>query len=412
MPLPALLRSFWTRLLDAAGMGARFSGGGAAAAALIASDGRLLSLSSPAGRLFAEAGRAKTLPDLFLGEDRADVETCVRSKATSRVEARARRPGGAAGHFEVMIERRADGRAVALLIDRTAEKRDAHRLRQEIDRARAEAAEGAAMLADLSHEMKTPLNAVIGFAETIERQTFGPVGHGNYAQYAEHIRMAGRHLLDLVNAALDLSKIEADRFALKRVAADPASIAKECAAIMKHAAEEAGLTLVADIAADLPESLLDPRAVKQILINLLSNAVKFTSDGYITLTARRDEDEIVFVVKDDGVGMSVEALQKIGSRYTRAHESGVRGQGGAGLGLALALSLAELHGGRVTLTSAPGEGLSAEVRLPIRPAPAPAKGVVRAMIAAARSDEKDAVLLATELDRIKARRARPKADAA
>lgn len=413
MRLSSALLGVGTRLADLL-VGPRFSGAGGAAVALIAADGRIVDLSAPAARMFAEAGKAKSLCDLFMADDREAVDYAVRSKAVSRIEARARRPGGAAGHFEIALERRPDGRTAALLIDRTQDKRDARRLGQEIDRARAEAAEGAAMLADLSHEMRTPLNAVIGFAETIERQTFGPVGHDNYAQYAEHIRMAGRHLLDLVNVVLDLSKIEADRFALHRVAADPTALASECAAIMRHQADEAGLKLTIDIAADLPESFLDPRAVKQILLNLLSNAVKFTSDGEISLTARRDEDDIVFTVKDDGVGMSAEALAKIGARFTSAHGSGVRGQGGAGLGLALAISLAELHGGRVNLSSAPGEGLTAEVRLPIGATPAPAKGAVRSVLAAARKDEQDdAPSTVTQLDRIKAyRRAKPKADAA
>jgi len=419
MSLSASFDVLRRRLIDLLGGGAAFGGVGAAAVALIRPDGRIINLSAPAARMFAEAEKAKSLDTLFLPDDRAAVEKAVRSKAIGRVEARARRPGGIISNFEILLERRPDGRAVALLLDRTTDKRDLRRLGQEIDRARAEAADGAAMLADLSHEMRTPLNAVIGFAETIERQTFGPVGHENYAQYAEHIRMAGRHLLDLVNTVLDLSKIDADRFALTRVAVDPALIARECAAIMTHQAEEAGLTLNVDIATDLPECALDPKAVRQILLNLLSNAVKFTPEGDIKLTVRREDDSILFTVKDDGVGMSSETLSKIGARFTAAHGSGVRGQGGAGLGLSLAISLAELHGGRVDLASAPGEGLVASVRLPIIDSNAPAKGAVRAILASARSEPDteeaapDAGAAVTQLDRIMAfRKARIRVDAA
>lgn len=397
-------------------VGARFAGGGGAAVALIETNGRILRLSDPAARMFAEAGKARSLAELFMPSERDAVDRAVRSKAACRIMARARRPGGAAADFEIAFERRPDGRTAALLVDRTEERRETRVLEQEIDRSRDAAAEGAAMLADLSHEMRTPLNAVIGFAETIERQTFGPVGHENYAQYAEHIRMAGRHLLDLVNVVLDLSKIEADRYALNRVAADPAAIARECAAIMRHQAEAAGLDLCADIADDLPESYLDPRAVRQILLNLLSNAVKFTPEGEVRLTAHRDGDAIVFVVKDDGIGMSQESLSKIGARFTSAHGSGVRGQGGAGLGLTLAMSLAEMHGGRIRLSTAPGEGLTAEVRLPIVAAPSPAKGEMRAVLDHIADDvakSPQGPVAATELDRIKAaRRARFNADAA
>lgn len=414
MLLAAALQSLKNRLLDAAGAGARFSGGAGVSVALIRADGALLDLSAPAARMFAGAREAGALADLFLPEDREAVGRAVRSKAVNRLEARARRPGGAIVHVEMILERRADGRAVALLLDRTREKEEAAARAREAVRVDLETQDGAAMLADLSHEMRTPLNAVIGFAETIERETFGPVGHRNYAQYAEHIRMAGRHLLDLVNAVLDLTKIGADRFALRRVAADPAAIAREAAAIVRHQAEEAGLRLVVEIADDLPESFLDPRAAKQILINLLSNAVKFTSDGEVSLVARRDGDDIVFIVRDDGVGMNAEALSKIGARFTSAHGAGVRGQGGAGLGLSLAIGLAELHGGGIDLESAPGEGMTALVRLPIAETQAPAKGALRARIVAAREASPGAeTATVTQLDRIAAaRRARPKADAA
>lgn len=404
------------RLIDILGGGAAFHGVGGAAVALVAADGKILKVSESARRMFADIDKADRLPELFMPDERDAIERVMLSSAQSQIEARARRPGGAVGNFEILFERRPDDRLVALLTDRTAEKRDQRRLSQEIDRARADAAENSVMLADLSHEMRTPLNAVIGFAETIERQTFGPVGHDNYTQYAEHIRMAGRHLLDLVNTVLDLSKIDADRFSLNRIAADPATIAREAAALMRHQAEEAGLRLVVNIAPGIPESFIDPRAVRQILLNLLSNAVKFTADGEIALSLICDDDEIVFTVKDDGVGMSAEALKAIGSRFTSAHGSGVRGQGGAGLGLSLAIGLAELHGGRVDLQSAPGEGLTATVRLPVHADRAPAKGAVRAILSAAHKEDAAAdadASMVTQLDRIKAyRRAKPRVDAA
>jgi cell cycle sensor histidine kinase DivJ len=410
MRLAAALARLRQRLFDAAGAGARFSGGGGVAVALLAVDGRILDLSESAARLFAEAGAAPTLAGLFLAEDRPAVEQAVRSKAVVRLEARARRPGGATALIELRLERRPDGRAVALLIDRTSEDAERRRAADQARAARAEAAEAATMLADLSHEMRTPLNAVIGFAETIERQTFGPVGHPNYAQYAEHIRLAGRHLLDLVETALDLSRIESDRRRLQRVATDPAALARECASIIRLAAEAAGLSLVVDAPDGLPPCALDPKAVRQILLNLLGNAVKFTSDGEVGLAVRRDGEAIVFTVWDDGVGMSAEALKKIGARFTSAQGAGVRGQGGAGLGLALAFGLAELHGGRIDLSSAPGEGLRADVRLPIAGDDA-AKGAVRAQLAAigARADPGESP--PSQLDRIQSRLRRARAAA-
>lgn len=242
---------------------------------------------------------------------------------------------------------------------------DLERLRLEVAAAKAEARAARERLADLSHEMRTPLNAVIGFSGAMGAEVFGPLGHARYYEYAEHIRASGSHLLDLVNSILDLSRIEADRFDLKREAVNVGSIALECAAMVRMSAEAAGLRLDARIEDGMPESFLDPRAVRQILINLLANAVKFTSDGAITLDAARRGDAIEIVVKDTGVGMSAEELAKIGARFTAAQGAGVRGAKGAGLGLALAFALAELHGGALRLDSAPGEGLTATLILPL-----------------------------------------------
>jgi cell cycle sensor histidine kinase DivJ len=406
--LSATLSQLRIRLVDALRGGAVFAGGGETCVVLIDSGGRLVDASGPLAGLFADAPKALSLPDLFLPDERAAVDRAVRSKAVSRVEARGRRKDGVAGSFELTFQRRSDGRTAVLIIDRSDDERDSARLSREIERARANARDGADMLADLSHEMRTPLNAVIGFAETIERQTFGPIGHENYAQYAEHIRASGRHLLDLVNSVIDLAKIDAERFTLNRTKVDPAALARECAGIMRHAIEDAGLTLDLDIAGDLPESWLDAQAVRQILLNLLSNAVKFTSDGAVRLSARCDGGELVFVISDDGVGMSAENLARIGERFTAAQGAGVRGQGGAGIGLSLAMSLAELHGGGLSLASAPGEGLKAEVRLPVAAAQVPAKGAVRAQLAKARAADRAATAsgetVLTQLERIEAYR--------
>lgn len=384
--------------------GPSFRGSAAAAVAVVARDGSILRLGPGAAGLFADAGRAARFAELFHSDDQPAVAAAVAAAAPRRLEARLRRPGGGEGLAELLFERRDDDFWTVLMIARRPAP-------AAIDDTRA--AGSAAMLADLSHEMRTPLNAVIGFAETIERQTFGPIGHPNYAQYAEHIRMAGRHLLDLVNVVLDLSRVEADRYKLTRVDLDPGAVARECAGMMSQSAEAAGLGLRLEIADGLPSCRLDARALRQILINLLSNAIKFTSDGEISLSVAARDGEIVFVVKDDGVGMSAEALDKIGQRFTSAQGAGVRGQGGSGLGLSLAMSLAELHGGAIDLASAPGEGLRAEVRLPVGEKPAVSRGVVTAAFAAQPDKARAAPepLQLTELDRIKARR-RPESQAA
>lgn len=316
--------------------------------------------------------RASALWDAFLPEERARIEEALLHAETAAIEVRARRcVDGEIGAFELTFERRADGLIAVLMIDRTAHVEEVTRLRQEVARARAEARDGVRALGDLSHEMRTPLNAVIGFADAMTEETFGPLGHGKYEEYAEHIRASGRHLLDLVSAILDLARIEADRFSLSRAMVEPGKVALSCAEMLRLSAEQAGLRLTTRIEPDLPVCWMDPRALRQILINLLGNAIKFTSDGEIVLAVERDDDAIVFTVDDNGVGMSAAELERIGARFTSAQIDGVRGAGGAGLGLSLAHALVELHGGSIVLKSAPGEGMHAEVRLPISAQAAP-----------------------------------------
>ena len=259
-----------------------------------------------------------------------------------------------------------------LIVDRSAYGDDQKNLIKErdaalkaADTARQAAKKSAERLADLSHEMRTPLNAVIGFADAMRSETFGPLGNEKYVEYADDISTSGGHLLSLATSILDLAKIDADRMKLQREMVDIGDIAREAAAIVRHAADEAGLVLDVQIDDELPRSSLDPRAIRQILINLLSNAIKFTSDGSVTLRVGYVGEKLRLIVTDTGVGMSREELAKLGARFTSAQAEGVRGAGGAGIGLALAHAFARMHEGDLTFESAPGEGVEATLSLPV-----------------------------------------------
>ncbi len=368
------------------GPSAGFAGGSGCAVAHIDKDGLIVSDAPSFRRLFLRGDEARSLLDAFLPEERSRIDEALKSNRVDTIEVRARRRAdGDIGVFELTFDRRAYGRICVLMVDRTRHVEELAQLRREAERARGEAREGVRALGDLSHEMRTPLNAVIGFADAMTQETFGPLGHEKYEEYAEHIRASGRHLLDLVSAILDLARIEADRFTLSRAMVEPGKIALSCADMLRLSAEKAGLRLTTHIEPNLPACWMDARALRQILINLLSNAIKFTSDGEITLTVGRDEDAIVFAVSDNGIGMSEAELERIGARFTSAQINGVRGAGGAGLGLSLAQALAELHGGALSLQSAPGEGLRAEVRLPISAEAAPARESRRAPAIGTRS---------------------------
>ncbi|MEO1250889.1 MAG: PAS domain-containing sensor histidine kinase [Pseudomonadota bacterium] len=225
------------------------------------------------------------------------------------------------------------------------------------------------LMADLAHEMKTPLNAIMGFADAMRAETYGPLGADikgakKYAEYIGHIHAAGAHLTSLIAAAQDFAKTQAGRYAIHREATDPGAILSECAAMIGGSVDAAGLKLIVRRETELDEALLDPRAIRQILINLLSNAVKFTEDGEIELSLSECAGGIEYKVRDTGVGMSKVVLAKLGGRWSDTHKDGVRGAGGSGLGLSLAFELARLHGGTLEFASAPGEGTTATLFMP------------------------------------------------
>ncbi|MEZ5893239.1 MAG: HAMP domain-containing sensor histidine kinase [Parvularculaceae bacterium] len=317
--------------------------------------------------------------DFVSREDRTalkDALLVARHKAADaaalRLNVRLLRPGKPATFAELLFAR--DGGDLSLLIrdlgPELAERRrqaDAPAAAEEIAPEHADAGkDGTALLADLGHEMKTPLNAIIGFAEAMREESFGPIGHPKYAEYAGHIHSSGLHLAELVSAMLDRGRLDAGRYALSPALADPAPVARAAAEMLRGEAEKAGLSYKVEIAEGLSETMFDAKAVRQILINLLSNAVKFTAAGEVALAVSERDGAIEFAVSDTGVGMSQTALARLGERFTALHKSGVRGAGGAGLGLSLAFSLAKLHGGALDLSSAPGEGARAVFRLPVR----------------------------------------------
>ncbi|MEO5337180.1 MAG: ATP-binding protein [Magnetospirillum sp. WYHS-4] len=212
-------------------------------------------------------------------------------------------------------------------------------------------------MARMSHELRTPLNAVIGFSEAIATQALGPVGNLRYLEYADDIKRSGRHLLDIVNAILDLEKAEAGHLEIHAEALSPARLCRETARLMGHRAETAGIGLVTEAAPDLPGLMADPRALRQMLLNLVSNAVKFTpAGGRIRLRAATTPEGLEIAVADDGIGIAAEDIPKVLSAFGQAGGSKTRHHGGTGLGLPLTQALIALHGGRLDIRSEPGKG--------------------------------------------------------
>ena len=232
------------------------------------------------------------------------------------------------------------------------------------DRAERDALSRARFLAEMSHELRTPLNAIMGFSDIMRQRLFGPIP-GRYGEYAELIHQSGAHLADLINDVLDISKIDAQRYELRRERIDPRDPVASALSTVRGGAEAKGVALHASLPTRPLAADADPRALKQIALNLLSNAVKFTPPGgEVTLSLTAAGPQLLeLTVADTGVGVGPEELKRLGEPY--AQGAAGREVQGTGLGLSLVKALAGLHGGSLLMESRLGEGTAATVRLPV-----------------------------------------------
>ncbi|AWB23564.1 PAS domain S-box protein [Methylobacterium currus] len=250
-----------------------------------------------------------------------------------------------------------------------------HRRRaEELDQARA-AAERAdevksRFLATVSHELRTPLNAIIGFSEMLEAESTLALGPERRREYAGIIHSSGQHLLEVVNALLDMSRIQSGNFDYAPEPFDLAGLARGVCDLMQIRADQGGVRLRREIAADLPEVTADARACRQMLINLLSNAVKFTPrGGDVVLSVRRVFDRVEMAVVDTGIGIAEADLPRLGDPFFQAGLGAGAGYGrpheGTGLGLSVVRGLVGLHHGELTVESSPSCGTRVIVALPL-----------------------------------------------
>lgn len=221
-------------------------------------------------------------------------------------------------------------------------------------------------LAAVSHELRTPLNSIIGFSDMLIHGIAGPLADERQREYVDLIRQSGGHLLSVVNAILDVSKIEAGAYGIRPEPFVVGEAVELCRSMMHQQALENGLGLIVDVAPGTGEIRADRRAVQQIIINLLSNAVKFTPrGGRVALDARRLGAWLRISVADTGIGIAEDDLRRIGEPFTQVRSDFTRQFDGAGLGLSLVRGLVRLHEGEMTMESAPGEGTTVTVLLPV-----------------------------------------------
>jgi signal transduction histidine kinase/CheY-like chemotaxis protein len=272
----------------------------------------------------------------------------------------------AAEMIGVFLDRRRIGRALEedrlRLVERVAERtRELERANRELTRAARLKDE---FLANMSHELRTPLTAVLGLAEALRDRVYGELNE-KQIRALETIERSGAHLLALINDILDISRIEAGKLELEILPVSPAGVCEAGLRMVRGAAEKKRVTLVSRLEADPGAFPADERRLRQILVNLLSNAVKFTPEGgMVTLTVAGDSERIRFSIRDTGIGIAPEDMERIFEPFTQLDGGFSRFQEGTGLGLALVRRLIHLHGGDLSVESEPGEGSVFTVALP------------------------------------------------
>ncbi|HXN57162.1 MAG TPA: GAF domain-containing sensor histidine kinase [Candidatus Angelobacter sp.] len=238
-------------------------------------------------------------------------------------------------------------------------------LNVELQRANQHKAE---FLANMSHELRTPLNSILGFSQLL-LEGDGGVLTGDQRQDVDIIAQNGQHLLALINDLLDISKLEAGKAQLHRGEVEVEPLISECVESVRSLAKTKKLDLSASVSPEVGRVFADGPKLKQVLLNLLGNAIKFTETGSVRVTAERQGAELRVSVRDTGIGVPVEDTERIFESFQQG-KSGISGKyQGTGLGLAISRQLVEMHGGRIWVKSAAGQGSTFTFTIPQRAVP-------------------------------------------
>jgi len=254
----------------------------------------------------------------------------------------------------------------AVIRDITQWKRTEDELRSAKGAAETANAHKTDFLARISHEIRTPLNAIIGFSDMMASERFGPIGHPRYIEYANDIGRSGRHVLDIVNDLLDISKIEAGEMDLDFASVGLNDAISEAVALVQPQANGQRVIIRTALSQSVPNVVADLRSVKQIALNILSNAIRFTPSGgqIVVSTSYESNGSVVLRVRDTGIGMTRSELDQAMKPFRQVSAQSRHRGDGTGLGLPLTKAMVDANRAIFAINSAPNEGTLVEVTFP------------------------------------------------
>ncbi|MGJ8572135.1 MAG: ATP-binding protein [Hoeflea sp.] len=254
----------------------------------------------------------------------------------------------------------------AVLRDITNWKRTEEELRNAKRAAETANSHKSDFLARVSHEIRTPLNAIIGFSEMMSEERFGPIGSPRYLEYAHDIGNSGKHVLDIVNDLLDISKIEAGQVSMEFVSVSLNDHLAETVSLLQPMANSQRVIIRTSLSASVPEVVADQRSIKQIALNLLSNAIRYTPSGgqIVVSTSYEPSGNVIIRIRDTGIGMNRKELEHAMKPFGQVGPGARQRGDGTGLGLPLTKAMVEANRAQFDIVSTPGEGTLVSIAFP------------------------------------------------
>ncbi len=345
---------------------------------ILASDGTIRSMNASACALFNyddRETRSQPFAMLFASESQRAVRDYLAGLADHGVSSvlndgreviGRESSGGFLPLFMTMGRLTGSNGYCAVLRDITQWKRSEEELRTAKRAAETANSHKSDFLARVSHEIRTPLNAIIGFSEMMAEERYGQIGSPRYLEYAHDIGNSGKHVLDIVNDLLDISKIEAGQVELEFMAVSLNDHLAECVSMLQPMANSQRVIIRTSLSATVPDIVADQRSIKQIALNLLSNAIRYTPSGgqIVVSTSYEPAGTVVLRIRDTGIGMSRKELEQAMKPFGQVGPGPRQRGDGSGLGLPLTKAMVESNRAQFDIVSAPGEGTLVTISFP------------------------------------------------